>query len=440
MRIPEQLARMRRVIAVCLASTMFAFAPVETRAAEFRTEVTEVLRDAKIKLTLPAGHAVRVGDLVAISGDIPGFGRVTLETRWRIETIGNGFAIAAPVGAASGLPGKGFAAVIVTSSEATAAQYGLLGSYRNQAEGGDVEAMVLLAMHYFGRIPLADPPAKPDPAEAVRWLEKAAARKSATAACELGTYYRDTNNRPEAARWTRQAAEGGDALCMFNYAIMLSNGYGVEKNDKEAFAWMEKASAAGDLGATFELAQFHLFGIGTRRDNKQVLALLLPLAEKGDLSAMLYVGAAFSALQQQEGLTWLRKAADAGHPLAMYQLGVVYWQGMGVAKNESESRGWFARGAAQGHADSMYWMAAMYEFGIGGERNSKEAARFAMRALQAQSIEIDKLLRNAKDWSPAFWRELQTRLKAAGVYKGALDGRFNPDTVRAIEAMIKEGA
>jgi TPR repeat protein len=420
---------------------VFAFAPVEARAAELRTKVADVLQGGRIKLTLPAGHAVRVGDLVAISGNIPGFGRVTLETRWRIDTIGDGFATAAPVGAASGLPGKGFVAVIVTASEPTAAQHGLLGSYRNQAEGGDVEAMVLLAMHYFGRVPLTDPPAKPDPAEAVRWLEKAAARKSATAACELGSYYRDINNRPEAVRWTRQAAEGGDALCMFNYAIMLSDGYGVEKNDKEAFAWMKKASAAGDLGATFELAQFHLFGIGAQRDLKQALALLLPLAEKGDPSAMLYVVAVFSALQQQqESLTWLRKAAAAGHPLAMYQLGAVYWQGTGVAKNERESRGWFARAAALGHAESMFWLAGMYEFGHGGERNSKEAARFAMLALQARSIEADKLLRHAKDWSPAFWRELQARLKAAGVYKGAVDGRFNPDTVRAIEAIIKEGA
>ncbi len=50
------------------------------------------------------------------------------------------------------------------------------------------------------------------------------------------------------------------------------------------------------------------------------------------------------------------------------------------------------------------------------------------------------ILQRPHDSSAAFWKEMQERLKAAGVYRGAVDGKFNPGTARAIAAIVEKGA
>jgi peptidoglycan hydrolase-like protein with peptidoglycan-binding domain len=82
----------------------------------------------------------------------------------------------------------------------------------------------------------------------------------------------------------------------------------------------------------------------------------------------------------------------------------------------------------------------MDEGGVGGEQNSYEAARWVIKALRAQSLQIDAMLRQPQRWSPAFWTALQTQLQQAGVYNGPIDGRFTKATLQAIVTVLKQSA
>lgn len=103
-----------------------------------------------------------------------------------------------------------------------------------------------------------------DPAEAIQWLEKAAALGDSRAQFELGMAHENgigVERDPRAAAdWFREAAEQGDKEAQFNLAVMLATAYGAGLNESspeqrtEATAWLKKAAAGGHPDAPAFLA------------------------------------------------------------------------------------------------------------------------------------------------------------------------------------------
>jgi TPR repeat protein len=81
-----------------------------------------------------------------------------------------------------------------------------------------------------------------DRVEAARWLKKAAERGHYPAQCNLARMYRAGNGVPrddtEAAKWFRRAAEQGDSDARFCLADMYAHGIGVSQSLVEAYAWL----------------------------------------------------------------------------------------------------------------------------------------------------------------------------------------------------------
>jgi TPR repeat protein len=139
--------------------------------------------------------------------------------------------------------------------------------------------------------------------------------------------------------------------------------------------------------------------------------------KKQALLVILILFAAIGVLAQtsQANLAALKKAAESGDPKAQCELGVLYFNGEGVAKNIPEairlftlsaekkyldsqtSLGWIFRhspgyldpaksakyylaAAQQGDAESQYVIALMYKAGEGLAKNEKEAAAWLLKA------------------------------------------------------------
>ncbi|MBQ4206198.1 MAG: sel1 repeat family protein [Bacteroidales bacterium] len=51
---------------------------------------------------------------------------------------------------------------------------------------------------------------------------------------------------------------------------------------------------------------------------------------------------------------WYRKAAEAGHKDAQYELGMCYLRGEGVPKDDYTAYCWFKESGHNGHADGQY--------------------------------------------------------------------------------------
>lgn len=53
-------------------------------------------------------------------------------------------------------------------------------------------------------------------------------------------------------------------------------------------------------------------------------------------------------------MEWYSKAAEQNHPLAQFNLGVMYSQGQGVTQNEGEAEIWFGKSARLGDAGAQH--------------------------------------------------------------------------------------
>ncbi|TPP06956.1 tetratricopeptide repeat protein [Rhizobium glycinendophyticum] len=85
--------------------------------------------------------------------------------------------------------------------------------------------------------------------EGIHLLEEAAARKDVAAMKILARFHASgLDGQVSAAKstqWTRMAAEEGDAEAMFQYALALDLGFGVESDAKSAKTWHQKALENG---------------------------------------------------------------------------------------------------------------------------------------------------------------------------------------------------
>jgi hypothetical protein len=59
------------------------------------------------------------------------------------------------------------------------------------------------------------------------------------------------------------------------------------------------------------------------------------------------------AKNDEEAVSWYRKAAEQGLPEAQFELGTLYSVGRGVTRDSAEAIFWYRRAAAQGHPDAQ---------------------------------------------------------------------------------------
>ena len=72
----------------------------------------------------------------------------------------------------------------------------------------------------------------------------------------------------------------------------------------------------------------------------------------------------------------LQNAAEAGHGLAMTNLGVCYTNGYGVEQDHSKAAHWYRKGADAGSAGAMSYLGVCYAKGYGVEQDDPEAVRW----------------------------------------------------------------
>lgn len=89
--------------------------------------------------------------------------------------------------------------------------------------------------------------------------------------------------------------------------------------------------------------------------------------------------------QFQHALALFRQAADSGNAEAQYQLGTMYLQGRGTAKDENKARQWFEKAAEQAHPGAQYGLAQILL------KSEPERARSLLAASAAQGYRSAKI-------------------------------------------------
>lgn len=149
--------------------------------------------------------------------------------------------------------------------------------------------------------------------------------------------------------------------------LALLHGQGVEKNEKEALGYFAKSAQGGNPHGCLQLSLFCL-------QHKQ----LLPDEMQGQASQM--------------ALNGLATAAEAGITLALYNLGLMFVKGDGVAVDLEKARVCFDTGAQAGDADCQCEMAIMLSQGEGGAGDPQAAFVQASKAAASGSAKGQFLL------------------------------------------------
>jgi len=75
------------------------------------------------------------------------------------------------------------------------------------------------------------------------------------------------------------------------------------------------------------------------------------------------------ARDDAQALTWYRKAAEQGYPLAQQALGWMYSNGRGVQRDYAQAASWYEKAATPGDAVAESSLGYMYGYGVGVERD-----------------------------------------------------------------------
>ncbi|NHZ35859.1 sel1 repeat family protein [Massilia sp. CCM 8692] len=129
--------------------------------------------------------------------------------------------------------------------------------------------------------------------------------------------------------------------------------------------------ANGKLTAMGEARLAHAAKAYSEGNEAQAYAEFLVLAEQGhgesqyNLGVMDGDGVADGAPDIPKAIAWLQKADGAGYPGALFQLGVHYYKGVGVARDVPKAVAYWRKCAARGDNDCAFNAAAVLAAGKG---------------------------------------------------------------------------
>jgi serine/threonine protein kinase len=128
------------------------------------------------------------------------------------------------------------------------------------------------------------------------------------------------------------------------------------------------------------------------------LALLQKAAAAGSPRAMVDLGECYRdgdgvTRDENEAAHWFRRAADTGNAFGMVFLGTMYQDGAGVEKNDAEAVKWFQKAADRGNSAGLYHLATKYERGEGVARSVEKAVELYQKAADMGNVEAGRRLR-----------------------------------------------
>ena len=120
-------------------------------------------------------------------------------------------------------------------------------------------------------------------------------------------------------------------------------------------------------------------------------------AEQGDAHAQNNLGAIYNngqgvARNYFEAVKWYRLSADQGNAGAQFNLGIVYSEGNGVSRDYAEAAKWFRKAAEQGVVVAQNNLGEIYRTGQGVPQDFAEAAKWFRKAADQGDAAAEKNL------------------------------------------------
>lgn len=282
------------------------------------------------------------------------------------------------------------------------------------------------ALYLLGLILYNGNGTEPDTSKGAELLTKAADLGSADAKYALAEAYRtgngvehDSEKADELYKAFLTAAENVEPSAAPEYIASLYNismcyyyGRGTEADMESAAKYAEMVLDDSDKATleTYSIAAMYETGnLGETYAAKAqtIYAEVFPhvevLANKGIHTAERYLaqyyefGDGGAEKDYDKALEWFEKAASGGDASAMFNIGVMYRNGVGVEEDHSKALEWYEKAADLGFSNAMFNIGALYvKGGYGVETDYAEALKWFEKAAEfgeEKAVEYISILR-----------------------------------------------
>lgn len=217
----------------------------------------------------------------------------------------------------------------------------------------------------------------------------------------LDRYYRADYRG--AFQFMTEAAQLGSADGHYFLGELYANGYGVRRDYARSLEHAKKSAALGFEMANYRLGLLYEDGLSVRKDAKRStqcyeksLASMQERATNGEPEAQanlsdLYGRGKTVTQNTQLALDWLQKAVDKGFAMAKVKMGDTYYNGLRdkngrvlLAANARKAFFWYERAAVAGEPSAMTDLGAMYLYGYGGWKNVGLGLQWLEKAMSQQ--------------------------------------------------------
>ncbi len=190
-----------------------------------------------------------------------------------------------------------------------------------------------------------------------------------------------------------RAAKGGYIMAMNNLAVAYAKGEGTEPNPAAAFRWMKAAAENEYAPSYYPLACKYILGAGTPVDLEQATfwaqkgiackdesvqkkceQVMQHIRRQQKESAFQCPESAVADYQQghqlfqekrySEAFPLLERAGRAGHPGALYDIGLAYHSGLGVPPTVSHAKRFFREAAYRGSQEAIRMLALGFDASV----------------------------------------------------------------------------
>ncbi len=162
-------------------------------------------------------------------------------------------------------------------------------------------------------------------------------------------------------------ADENDPIALYYLGKMYNDGLGVQTDATKAIEYFQKADALYNINATYELGNL----------------LLNSSLDKSDPNV-------------EAGIQYLKKAAYAGQPEALYRLGKLYEEGTLVEKEYKYAFGYYLMAALKGEKKSQRELALTYFKGRGTPQDYENGLKWLARSANQGYVLAQKDLANLR--------------------------------------------
>lgn len=256
--------------------------------------------------------------------------------------------------------------------------------------GRRYSAYVLCSIYFYG---LGD--VNKDLKKCIDWCEKGIMSNETECMMLMSSFClsedsidQQVHNPQRGIELLKKAIRHGSGRACATLGNYYQEGKYIEKDDDEAFKLYKKAFERKSADGAFSLGFAYIEGIGCDKNVKKGIEVWKKAVEYGSGSAAnnLYCYYNYgnyadkSVIDKEEAKKWIKKGATLGDSYACWNIAKEYYWGKLFEKSDHQAFTYMKKAADMGHPEACSWVAYFYDNGIGCNQDPYKAKEYKEKA------------------------------------------------------------